>query len=169
MAAESSGGLESQPSGAGATPRSRHQIVGNGEKRAQRTSLQPRHMDRVPCRPHRSWQHCGSYKALGRSGLGGHMKTSTRSSRRSGPRKAEVLRNGWSAPGKRKSRLAARFSDHPDCALAIGFAVFVRLQPPTVIRIGPNGDALCAWQARKGRCHRSCHRRDRSSSWMKRL
>ena len=29
----------------------------------------------------------------------------------------------------------------PIALLAIGFAVFVRLQPPTVIRIGPNGDA----------------------------
>lgn len=28
----------------------------------------------------------------------------------------------------------------PIALLAIGFAVFVRLQPPTVIRIGPNGD-----------------------------
>jgi hypothetical protein len=29
----------------------------------------------------------------------------------------------------------------PIALLAIGFAVFVRLQPPTVIRIGPNGEA----------------------------
>ena len=29
----------------------------------------------------------------------------------------------------------------PVALLAIGFAVFVRLQPPTVIRIGPNGEA----------------------------
>jgi hypothetical protein len=29
----------------------------------------------------------------------------------------------------------------PIALLAIGFAVFVRMQPPTVIRIGPNGDA----------------------------
>src|SRR6516164_9208054 len=29
----------------------------------------------------------------------------------------------------------------PIALVAIGFAVFVRLQPPTVIRIGPNGDA----------------------------
>ena len=48
----------------------------------------------------------------------------------------------------------------PIALLAIGFAIFVRMQPPTVIRIGPNGDAVCAGQARKGRCHRSRHRRD---------
>ncbi len=29
----------------------------------------------------------------------------------------------------------------PVALLAIGFAIFVRLQPPTVIRIGPNGEA----------------------------
>ncbi len=29
----------------------------------------------------------------------------------------------------------------PIALLAIGFAIFVRMQPPTVIRIGPNGDA----------------------------
>lgn len=29
----------------------------------------------------------------------------------------------------------------PIALLAIGFAIFVRLQPPTVIRIGPNGEA----------------------------
>ena len=30
----------------------------------------------------------------------------------------------------------------PIALLAIGFAIFVRLQPPTVIRIGPNGEAV---------------------------
>jgi len=29
----------------------------------------------------------------------------------------------------------------PIALVAIGFAIFVRMQPPTVIRIGPNGDA----------------------------
>ena len=38
----------------------------------------------------------------------------------------------------------------PIALLAIGFAVFVRLQPPTVIRIGPNGDAVVLGKAAKG-------------------
>lgn len=38
----------------------------------------------------------------------------------------------------------------PIALLAIGFAVFVRLQPPTVIRIGPNGDASVLGKAAKG-------------------
>ncbi|MFC5861703.1 hypothetical protein ACFPT7_05320 [Acidicapsa dinghuensis] len=38
----------------------------------------------------------------------------------------------------------------PIALLAIGFAVFVRLQPPTVIRIGPNGDASVLGKPAKG-------------------
>ena len=38
----------------------------------------------------------------------------------------------------------------PIALLAIGFAVFVRLQPPTVIRIGPNGDASLLGKPGKG-------------------
>jgi len=38
----------------------------------------------------------------------------------------------------------------PIALLAIGFAVFVRLQPPTVIRIGPNGDASVMGKPAKG-------------------
>jgi VirB8 protein len=38
----------------------------------------------------------------------------------------------------------------PIALLAIGFAVFVRLQPPTVIRIGPNGEASVMGKAAKG-------------------
>ena len=38
----------------------------------------------------------------------------------------------------------------PIALLAIGFAVFVRLQPPTVIRIGPNGDASLLGKPAKG-------------------
>ena len=38
----------------------------------------------------------------------------------------------------------------PIALLAIGFAVFVRLQPPTVIRIGPNGDASVLGKSAKG-------------------
>jgi hypothetical protein len=38
----------------------------------------------------------------------------------------------------------------PIALLAIGFAVFVRLQPPTVIRIGPNGDAAVLGKAPRG-------------------
>lgn len=38
----------------------------------------------------------------------------------------------------------------PIALLAIGFAVFVRLQPPTVIRIGPNGDAVVLGNPAKG-------------------
>lgn len=38
----------------------------------------------------------------------------------------------------------------PTALLAIGFAVFVRLQPPTVIRIGPNGDAAVLGKAPRG-------------------
>lgn len=38
----------------------------------------------------------------------------------------------------------------PIALLAIGFAIFVRLQPPTVIRIGPNGDAVVLGKAAKG-------------------
>ncbi len=38
----------------------------------------------------------------------------------------------------------------PVALLAIGFAVFVRLQPPTVIRIGPDGQAAVLGQAVKG-------------------
>jgi hypothetical protein len=38
----------------------------------------------------------------------------------------------------------------PIALLAIGFAVFVRLQPPTVIRIGPNGEAAVLGRAAKG-------------------
>jgi len=32
----------------------------------------------------------------------------------------------------------------------VGFAVFVRLQPPTVIRIGANGEAVVVGQPTKG-------------------
>jgi hypothetical protein len=38
----------------------------------------------------------------------------------------------------------------PIALIAIGFAVFVRLQPPTVIRIGPNGDASVLGRPAKG-------------------
>lgn len=38
----------------------------------------------------------------------------------------------------------------PIALLAIGFAVFVRLQPPTVIRIGPNGDVSTLGRPAKG-------------------
>ena len=38
----------------------------------------------------------------------------------------------------------------PIALLAIGFAVFVRLQPPTVIRIGPNGDASVFGKGARG-------------------
>ena len=38
----------------------------------------------------------------------------------------------------------------PIALLAVGFAIFVRLQPPTVIRIGPNGDASIAGRPAKG-------------------
>ena len=38
----------------------------------------------------------------------------------------------------------------PIALLAIGFAIFVRLQPPTVIRIGPNGDASILGKPAKG-------------------
>jgi hypothetical protein len=38
----------------------------------------------------------------------------------------------------------------PIALLAIGFAVFVRLQPPTVIRIGPNGNASVLGKPAKG-------------------
>jgi hypothetical protein len=38
----------------------------------------------------------------------------------------------------------------PIALLAIGFAIFVRMQPPTVIRIGPNGEATVLGKASKG-------------------
>ena len=38
----------------------------------------------------------------------------------------------------------------PIALLAIGFAVFVRMQPPTVIRIGPNGDASLLGKPARG-------------------
>ena len=38
----------------------------------------------------------------------------------------------------------------PIALLAIGFAVFVRLQPPTVIRIGPNGEAAVLGKSATG-------------------
>ena len=38
----------------------------------------------------------------------------------------------------------------PIALLAIGFAVFARMQPPTVIRIGPNGDASVLGKAARG-------------------
>ena len=38
----------------------------------------------------------------------------------------------------------------PLALVALGFAVFVRLQPPTVIRIGANGEAEVVGQSRKG-------------------
>src|SRR5258708_9327418 len=38
----------------------------------------------------------------------------------------------------------------PIALLAIGFAIFVRMQPPTVIRIGPNGDASVFGKSARG-------------------
>ena len=38
----------------------------------------------------------------------------------------------------------------PVALVALGFAVFVRLQPPTVIRIGANGEAVVVGQPTKG-------------------
>jgi len=38
----------------------------------------------------------------------------------------------------------------PIALAAIGFAIFVRMQPPTVIRIGPNGDASALGKSAKG-------------------
>ena len=38
----------------------------------------------------------------------------------------------------------------PIALAAIGFAVFARMQPPTVIRIGPNGDASVVGKPAKG-------------------
>jgi hypothetical protein len=38
----------------------------------------------------------------------------------------------------------------PIALLAIGFAIFVRIQPPTVIRIGPNGEAAVLGKSPKG-------------------
>jgi hypothetical protein len=48
-----------------------------------------------------------------------------------------------------RARLLA-FLTIPIALLAIGLAVFVRLQPPTVIRIGPNGDASVLGKPAKG-------------------
>jgi hypothetical protein len=42
------------------------------------------------------------------------------------------------------------FMTVPIALLAIGFAIFVRLQPPTVIRIGPNGEASVLGRPVKG-------------------
>jgi hypothetical protein len=42
------------------------------------------------------------------------------------------------------------FMTVPIALLAIGFAIFVRLQPPTVIRIGPNGEAAVLGRPAKG-------------------
>lgn len=38
----------------------------------------------------------------------------------------------------------------PIALVAIGFAIFVRMQPPTVIRIGPNGDASVLGKPARG-------------------
>ncbi len=38
----------------------------------------------------------------------------------------------------------------PVALVALGLAVFVRLQPPTVIRIGANGEAVVVGQPTKG-------------------
>lgn len=38
----------------------------------------------------------------------------------------------------------------PLALIAIGFAIYVRIQPPTVIRIGPNGNASLLGQSPKG-------------------
>jgi len=38
----------------------------------------------------------------------------------------------------------------PIALLAVGFAIFVRMQPPTVIRIGPNGDASVVGKPARG-------------------
>lgn len=38
----------------------------------------------------------------------------------------------------------------PIALLAVGFAIFVRMQPPTLIRIGPNGDASVLGKAARG-------------------
>jgi len=38
----------------------------------------------------------------------------------------------------------------PIALVATGFAIFVRMQPPTVIRIGPNGDASVLGKPAKG-------------------
>jgi len=42
------------------------------------------------------------------------------------------------------------FTTIPIALLAIGFAVFARMQPPTVIRIGPNGEAVVVGSPAKG-------------------
>ena len=42
------------------------------------------------------------------------------------------------------------FTTIPIALLAIGFAVFARMQPPTVIRIGPNGEAAVVGSSAKG-------------------
>jgi hypothetical protein len=42
------------------------------------------------------------------------------------------------------------FLSIPIALLAIGFAIFVRMQPPTVIRIGPNGEAVVVGKSAKG-------------------
>ena len=70
--AEGAGVSQSQPSGATRRPTRGCQIVGLGEERAERTSLQPRDMDRLSCRPDCGRQHRRSNPTRGRSGLGGH-------------------------------------------------------------------------------------------------
>ena len=52
----------------------------------------------------------------------------------------------------------------PIALLAIGFAIFVRLQPPTVIRIGPNGEAVGVGPGNEGGSDRPGSRRHRSIS-----
>jgi len=68
------------------------------------------------------------------------MKTKA-DERRGLPGEAEVLRGGRRFACKCESRLAIGIPDDPIALAAISFAVLVRMQPPTVIRIGPNGDA----------------------------
>ena len=55
----------------------------------------------------------------------------------------------------------------PVALVAIGFAIFVRLQPPTVIRIGPNGDASC-WARLRRALTRISLPEGRMSSWTRR-
>jgi len=68
------------------------------------------------------------------------MKTKTDASGEP-PLEAQVLRSGWCVASECESRLVAGVSNDPIALAAIGIAVFARMQPPTVIRISPNGDA----------------------------
>jgi len=78
------------------------------------------------------------------------MKSTTITSQETLPAKPKYYEADGALRANANRAWLLAFLTIPLALMAIGFAIFVRLQPPTVIRIGPNGEATVVGSPAKG-------------------